>query len=166
MTMPDDLVERSSDALIEFLHDACIAGCSCLTKSPEIVFHESTCHYRLHVQSIDRITALTARLAELERATPEEVVEMAARALRDTPLLVPGTLFDLLCTTTYANDHIIALLLSDAAANAVAAIAPMLRRQGAAVERERCAQLAGWRSPAIGMGVRTSQHASARRVRG
>jgi hypothetical protein len=88
------------------------------------------------------IAALTARLAALEQAAPEEVVEMAALALRNQPLLVPGTLFDLLCTTTYANDHVIALLLNDTAVNVVAAIAPTLRAQGAAAERERCAALA------------------------
>ena len=107
-------------------------------------------------------TAAMSHHAELERATPEEVVEMAARALRTTSLLVPGTLFDLLCTTTYANDHVIALLLSDAAANAVAAIAPTLRRQGAAVERERCAQLAFDQQPFPGDWNEACLHIAAR----
>jgi len=113
--MPDDLVERLRRG------GECESPC-------RVMEADSGC---LCAEAADRITALTARLAELECATPEEVVEMAARALRNTPLMVPGTLFDLLRTTTYANNHVIALLLKDAALNAVSAIAALLRAQGA-----------------------------------
>ena len=68
------------------------------------------------------ITALTARLAELERATPEEVVEMAARAGWEC-LGFPLAWKDLNGTATDMHHRIARAVIS--------AIAASLRAQGA-----------------------------------
>lgn len=61
-------------------------------------------------------------MAAWNRRTIDADVERVARAIWTTPLMVPGTLRDLLCATTYANDHVIALLLQDAARAVIAAM--------------------------------------------
>lgn len=59
---------------------------------------------------------------DYEDAPSDADVERVTKAVRETALLVPGTLFDLLCTTTYANEHSIQLLLQDVARAAIAAM--------------------------------------------
>jgi hypothetical protein len=41
---------------------ACVGGCSCQTKTPEISFHAPCCHYRLHWESITRVDELEGAL--------------------------------------------------------------------------------------------------------
>lgn len=49
-----------SDALrplTERLMSACVAGCSCLTKTPDFQYHEPLCHYRLHRECLSVLSA-------------------------------------------------------------------------------------------------------------
>lgn len=41
--------------LTDRLLSACVAGCSCLTKTPDIQYHEPLCHYRLHMESLQAL---------------------------------------------------------------------------------------------------------------
>lgn len=52
-------------------------------------------------------------------------IKQLAHAIGKTPLMVPGTLRDLLCATTYANDHVIELLLQDVVRTAITALREM-----------------------------------------
>jgi hypothetical protein len=50
--------------LKERLFRACIAGCTCSTKTPDISFHDLLCHYRLFTEAaaeIGRLEAINAR---------------------------------------------------------------------------------------------------------
>lgn len=105
--MPDDLVERLRRG------GECESPCRVMEAA-------SGC---LCAEAADRITTLTGRLAELERATPEEVVEMAYGAYWEARKRNP---------------------LDKRAAweAAIETVAPTLSAQGAAVEREKAAELA------------------------
>lgn len=47
MTEPKSLIER--------LQTACIASCSCMTKTHEILYHKENCLYRILRESVDEI---------------------------------------------------------------------------------------------------------------
>lgn len=41
--------------LIDRLSSACVAGCTCMTKTPEVKHHDSLCHYRLFTEAIEAL---------------------------------------------------------------------------------------------------------------
>lgn len=51
--------------LIERLHLATIGSCNCLTKTPEVAYHRTTCTYRVLKEVIAREEGIDQVLAEL-----------------------------------------------------------------------------------------------------
>ena len=53
-----------SESLLDRLMEGSIGSCSCLTKTPELQYHNPTCHFRLHQESGREIRQLRAALEE------------------------------------------------------------------------------------------------------
>lgn len=45
--------------LVERLAIACVGGCTCMTKTPEIAYHDELCHYRLFTEAMRAMEAST-----------------------------------------------------------------------------------------------------------
>jgi len=54
-------------SLADRLFFAQVAGCTCLTKTPETKYHKPLCHFRLFVESLKRIAELESRAEEIEK---------------------------------------------------------------------------------------------------
>lgn len=48
--------------LINRLHAATVASCTCMTKTPDIAFHAINCMYRVLVEAVAEITRLNKRV--------------------------------------------------------------------------------------------------------
>ena len=44
--------------LLNELEMGCVGACNCQTKTPDVKYHKTTCHYRLHKESIKAIKDL------------------------------------------------------------------------------------------------------------
>jgi len=53
--------------LVERLFEAQVGGCECLTKTPDIEYHDRLCKFRLCVESLSTIESLQSRLAAAEK---------------------------------------------------------------------------------------------------
>lgn len=62
------------------------------------------------------------------------LVKKVRDAIGNTQLMVPGDLRSLLCASAYANDHVVALLLRDAAQMAINAILDAIAEPSEAVQ--------------------------------
>lgn len=56
--MKKSKITESKEDLIVKLAKACVGGCTCLTKTPEIKFHDVGCHYRLFTEAWEEIKRL------------------------------------------------------------------------------------------------------------
>lgn len=54
------------DPLLDRLWHALVAGCNCLTKTPDPQYHKPLCHYRLHYEAHNEISMLRTTLKEWE----------------------------------------------------------------------------------------------------
>jgi hypothetical protein len=77
----------SSNPLVDRLWQASVAGCSCVTKTPEIKFHDELCHYRLHMECVQ---ALQERAADEPKNALDDksLCDALTEALRHA--FVPG----------------------------------------------------------------------------
>lgn len=53
-----DVPTRIAGPLTERLFRAQVGGCTCLTKTPELRYHDAQCHYRLFSEASDEIGRL------------------------------------------------------------------------------------------------------------
>ena len=56
--MNDSVTNDPIAPLLDRLFEAQVAGCSCMTKTPDIQYHSATCHYRLHEEALQEIERL------------------------------------------------------------------------------------------------------------
>lgn len=59
------------------LISACVAGCSCLTKTPVIQYHEPLCHYRLHMEALHALNALAVARAALDSTASATALDIS-----------------------------------------------------------------------------------------
>jgi hypothetical protein len=76
----------SSNPLVDRLWQASVAGCSCVTKTPEIKFHDELCHYRLHMECVQ---ALQERAADEPK---KELDEHDAGIIKDLEAMAANQL--------------------------------------------------------------------------
>jgi hypothetical protein len=63
--MSGDVSKTTADPLSERLLRAALGGCTCLTKSPDIRWHDQLCHYRLFTESLGEIGRLKGMFRRL-----------------------------------------------------------------------------------------------------
>lgn len=75
---------------------ACVAACTCDTKTPEVNFHRSDCRYRVLMEAHQVITALKARnengTNNLREAALVEALQEVRRGLRGNGNPIPAVL--------------------------------------------------------------------------
>lgn len=71
--------EAKARPLTERLLMACVAGCDCGAKSPDIRWHDEMCHYRLFAEALGEIAGAKQRVLNAIR-------EVHGKACDPTPL--------------------------------------------------------------------------------
>jgi hypothetical protein len=93
-TMPDNPTAADLP-LNERLLRVSLGGCSCLTKAPDIKWHDQFCHYRVCVEALEEIERLKGTPVMNPTAPERQVLEKAARAL-----------YAILCESNGVSDNI------------------------------------------------------------
>jgi hypothetical protein len=78
------MMPETTEPLKERLFRASIAGCTCGAKSPDILWHDPLCHYRLFTESIGEISRLEGvYLSAVKGRRDMRAALRVARAERD-----------------------------------------------------------------------------------